>query len=288
LSTVRTLDGGNITVMAPQGQIQVGLVSPPSNFPGYASSTDPTRALDFGIVSERGGSIDLYANTNISVNLSRVFTLDGGDLIAVSRTGNIDAGKGAKTVQAIQPPSVTYDGYGNITVETFAAGQGSGLAVLRTSPSVPLGDADLIAFAGAVNAGDAGIRVSGNINIAAVIVLNASNIQVGGTSTGVPTVQAPPIAALTSANNTAGAAQQAAPPAPAADKDRPSIIIVEFLGFGGGEAPARDPNEDSRKGRAQQSSYDTRGMFRVLGNGELTEKEKETLTQEERQNLEPQ
>jgi hypothetical protein len=272
--------------MAPQGQIEVGLVAPPSNFV-YASSSDPTQALNFGIVSERGGNVDLYANGNISVNLSRVFTLDGGDLIAVSRAGNIDAGKGAKTVQAIQPPSVAYDGYGDTTVETFAAGQGSGLAVLRTSPSVPLGNADLIAFAGAVNAGDAGIRVSGNLNIAAVVVLNANNIQVGGAATGVPTVQAPPISVLTSASNTAGANETDAP-ATTASSDRPSIIIVEVLGYGGSDGtPAPEPDKDNHKVRHQQGSYDTRGMFRVIGNGELTDKEKENLTQEERQHLEP-
>jgi hypothetical protein len=65
--------------------------------------------------------------------------------------------------------------------------------VLRALTDVPLGNVDLIAFVGSVNAGDAGIRVSGDLNIAAVLVLNASNIQVGGSSTGVPIVQAPPI-----------------------------------------------------------------------------------------------
>ena len=34
----------------------------------------------------------------------RVFTLEGGDMTVMSLNGNIDAGKGAKTVQAIQPP----------------------------------------------------------------------------------------------------------------------------------------------------------------------------------------
>jgi Filamentous haemagglutinin family outer membrane protein len=40
---------------------------------------------------------------------------------------------------------------------------------------------------GTVDAGDAGIRVSGNLVIAAFQVLNANNIQVQGTSVGVPT-----------------------------------------------------------------------------------------------------
>src|SRR5262249_43375213 len=100
LSTVRTQAGGNITIMAPNGQIEVGLVSPPSFFPGYSNPSDPSYALAFGIVTEKGGDANLYAYGNISVDRSRIFTLEGGDITAVSRTGNIDAGKGAKTVQA--------------------------------------------------------------------------------------------------------------------------------------------------------------------------------------------
>jgi hypothetical protein len=99
LSTVRTQAGGDITVLAPHGQIEVGLVNPPTGFKGYSNPVDPTYALDFGIVTERGGNVDLYANGNISVNQSRVFTLEGGNLIAATLNGNIDAGKGAKTVQ---------------------------------------------------------------------------------------------------------------------------------------------------------------------------------------------
>src|SRR6202022_1183959 len=102
----------------------------------------------------------------------------GGDLTVVSLNGNIDAGKGAKTVQAIQPPSISYDVYGNVSITPYGPSSGSGLAVLRALPDVPLSNADLIAMNGFVNAGDAGVRVSGNINLAAVQVLNAGNIQV--------------------------------------------------------------------------------------------------------------
>jgi hypothetical protein len=187
-------------------------------------------------LTEKGGDVDLYANGDISVNQSRVFTLEGGDLAVVSQTGNIDAGKGAKTVQTVRPPNVSYDLYGNISIRPYGPASGSGLAVLRALPDVPLGNADLIAFIGSVNAGDAGIRVSGNLNVSVLVALNASNIQVGGTATGVPTVVAPNIAALTSSSNAAGAAAKTAePPAPAKINDQPSMIIVKFLGFGGGE-----------------------------------------------------
>jgi filamentous hemagglutinin len=89
LSTVRTLGGGNITILAPHGQIEVGLVTTPAGFT-YSKSNDPLWALNFGIVTETGGDIDLYADGDISVNQSRIFTLEGGDMIIVSREGNID------------------------------------------------------------------------------------------------------------------------------------------------------------------------------------------------------
>ena len=71
-----------------------------------------------------------------------------------------------------------------------------------------------------VNAGDASIRVSGNLNIAALLVLNAGNIQVGGKATGIPVVTPPDLGALTSASNTAGAATKSAE----APRDRKSVV----------------------------------------------------------------
>ena len=293
LSTVRTQAGGNITIMAPNGQIEVGLVSPPSFFPGYSNPSDPSYALAFGIVTEKGGDANLYAYGNISVDRSRIFTLEGGDITAVSRTGNIDAGKGAKTVQAIQPANVAYDLYGNITVTPYGPASGSGIAVLRALPDAPLSNVDLIAFQGVVNAGDAGIRVSGNINLAAVAVINASNITVGGTATGVPTVTAPNIGAVTTASNTAGAAQAAVPTTTGStNNNQASIIIVEVVGYGGGDGSEKQssPNDGSRPKEQEPRSdaapvYNPNGPVRILGVGSLTDDQKKSLSEAEKGKL---
>jgi hypothetical protein len=289
-STVRTLSGGNITIMSPQGQIEVGLVVPPSGFPGYSNPADSTYALSFGVVTEKGGDVDLYANGNISVNQSRVFTLEGGDITAISRTGNIDAGKGAKTVQAIQPANVSYDPYGDITITPYGSASGSGIQVLRALPAAPISNADLVAFQGVVNAGDAGIRVSGNINLAAVAVLNASNIQVGGTATGIPVVNAPNIGAVTTASNTAGANQATVPTTTAStNNNRPSIIIVEVIGYGGGngggngdQQQQRQDEERRNKPNQKGSYYDPNAPVRIVGYGGVTEADAEVLTEEEK------
>ena len=106
---------------------------------------------------------------------------------------------------------------------------------------------DLIAPKGVVDAGDAGIRSTGNLNIAATSVLNASNIQVAGSTSGVssgPTVAAPNISGLTSASNQGAAASSTANDVsrtqqreeqPLAKEEPPSVFSIEILGYGGGD-----------------------------------------------------
>ncbi len=122
-------------------------------------------------------------------------------------------------------------------------------------------------------------------NLAALHVVNAANIQAQGNVTGVPQVQAPNIGGLTEASNTAGAAQQAGAPKQGSGNAQPSIIIVEVLGFGGGEAPDRDEEERRRKSGGRQS-YDPNSSIHLLGNGILAEGQRKKLTDEEQNNLE--
>ena len=61
-----------------------------------------------------------------------------------------------------------------------------------------------------MNAGDAGIRVAGNLNIAAVQVIGAGNISVVGTSTGVPVSEAGAFAGALSGANSLGDASKSA------------------------------------------------------------------------------
>jgi filamentous hemagglutinin len=87
---------------------------------------------------------------------------------------------------------------------------GSGIGQLVTNPDQAHGLVNLIAPRGDVNAGDAGIRVAGNLNIAAVQVIGAANITVGGTSSGVPASEAGALSgALSGANSLSDAGKSA-------------------------------------------------------------------------------
>src|SRR5262249_32863266 len=87
-STIQTRFGGNIGIVAPVGRIVVGSQS------ATALSNDPSRA---GILTLRGGDINIFAKDDVLVNQSRVFTEQGGDIMMWSSNGDLNAGKGAKT-----------------------------------------------------------------------------------------------------------------------------------------------------------------------------------------------
>jgi filamentous hemagglutinin len=238
---IKTRNGGDITLFAPGGQVTVGL------------ALTGNQAVDQGILTEHGGDISIFAHGSVNVGTSRIFTLRGGNEIIWSSVGNIAAGSSSKTVQSAPPTRVLIDPQ-TADVKTDLAGlaTGGGIGVLETVAGVPPADVDLIAPAGVIDAGDAGIRVSGSLNLAAVQIINAGNIQVGGVSTGIPTVAAPNIGSLTSASNTAAASSNAAQQlagqnvTPAEHEELPSIISVEVLGYGGG-----DEEEEKKKKRQQ-------------------------------------
>jgi filamentous hemagglutinin len=202
-SQIYTLSGGDITLFAPGGLINVGLANPPSLLSTRAPST-------LGIVAEGLGNVDIYTKSDINVNASRIFTLGGGSILIWSDEGSIDAGKGAKTSVSAPPPTVLFNSNGTVSLSFAGAATGSGIRTIQTDPTVAAGNVDLIAPVGTVNAGDAGIGAAGNINIAARSVIGASNINFGGTATGVPAAVSSIGASLSGASSAASGASNAA------------------------------------------------------------------------------
>jgi len=179
-SRIYTLGGGDINLLVPGGVVDVGLAVPPAV---GAPRRDPS---DLGIVAQRAGAVRIYSSGDVLVNSSRVFTLGGGDITIWSTLGDIDAGRGAKSAISAPAPRILIDGSGKVVVDLSGAVAGSGIRGILTDPTVEPGDVNLLAPAGIVNAGDAGIGSAGNLNVAAQQVVGLDNIQVGGASTGVP------------------------------------------------------------------------------------------------------
>lgn len=248
-SGVRTEAGGNIELMAPGGQIVVGVqgVVPPASA---------------GLVTQGQGDIRLFSQDSVLLGLSRVMTTFGGDILAWSEQGDINAGRGSQTTLLYTPPRRVYDGWGNVILSPQAPASGAGIATLNPIAEVRPGDVDLIAPLGTIDAGEAGIRVSGNINLAALQVLNAANIQVQGESKGLPVLASVNVNALASASAAANSASQAAQDVMRKSQDdarrnQPSVISVQILGFGSGTSSINPP----ARGATANDGYDADSAF---------------------------
>jgi len=277
---VHTDFGGGIQVLVPGGGLTLGAngVAPPPST---------------GLLTQGRGDIEIYTRDSVLLGLSRIFTTFGGGVLAWSAEGDINAGRGAKTTVVYTPPKRDYDALGNVKLSPNVPSTGAGIATLAPIAEVPAGDVDLIAPLGTIDAGEAGIRVSGNVNLAALHVVNAANIQVKGESSGLPTVAAVNVGALTNASAAASQASAAAQDVMqrernAARQALPSVFTVRVLGFGneplpGSGAGSTAPREDARTG--DRTGYRNGSAVQVLGDAAMGASERNQLTPAERRSL---
>lgn len=279
----RTMSGGDIRVMTPGGGLQ-------------AAALGTTVANDYGLVTLGYGRVDIFARDSVTVNRSRILTFAGGDEIIWSTLGDIDAGRGAKTTRVPSAPEVVIDADGVTSILEKADMSGSGIGTIEGYAGVEPGDVDLIAPEGTVNAGDAGVRVSGNLNLAARYVLNADNFDVKGEVKGLSTGEtSTPTLAVDTGDEGQHAASEAVRDISRQTGPRagnlPSIITVEVIGYGGvggdenpQEQQRRQEQERQRRLR-EQHGYDMRSEVQFVGLGKLTEDEKRQLSKAEIRNL---
>ena len=273
----RTLFGGGIELLTPGGRQVYGIEgeAPPA---------------DSGVLTQGAGDIHIYSLGSILLGQSRIMTTFGGGILGWSAEGDINAGRGSKTTLVYTPPKRVYDQWGNVTLSSDVPSTGAGIATLAPIPEVPAGDIDLIAPLGAIDAGEAGIRVSGNVNLAALQVVNAANIAVKGEAIGIPTMAAVNVGALTSASAAASQASTAAQEVLqreriAARQSLPSVFTVRVLGFGNepvGEGGARSSGASG----STDVRYRPGSALQVLGQAQrMGEGTRNQLTPAERRTL---
>ncbi|AZC26918.1 filamentous haemagglutinin family protein [Pseudomonas sessilinigenes] len=270
-SGVHTNFGGKIQMLTPGGSQTFGI----------EGDAPPASA---GIITQGAGDIQLYSLGSILLGQSRIMTTFGGAIMGWSAEGDINAGRGSKTTVVYTPPKRVYDNWGNVSLAPSVPSTGAGIATLAPIPEVPSGDIDLIAPLGTVDAGEAGIRVSGSVNVAALQVVNAANIQTQGKSSGIPVTATVNTSAMTSASAAGSAASQAAQDAvrnqqTAARQGRASIVTVEVLGFGSEQV------ERAREEASHAPAYNPDSPVQVLGAGPLNDQARARLTEEERKQL---
>jgi filamentous hemagglutinin len=234
-SKISTNSGGSIDLITPSGLINVGV---------------PGQGGDIGVITEKGGEIRAIADGDFSVNQSKVITQFGSDITIWSTNGTIDAGRGSKAATSIPERIVQTDAYGNTRVEVRGVASGSGIRAQNYDPDGPGGRdtgpnggkaGNVILIAPVVDAGEAGIE-AGDLFIVAPVVLNTANIQVQGTSSGVPVAAATSLAGVStglspdSVNAAAQAVAQnvanSAATSTLAKPVLPSIISVDVIGIG--------------------------------------------------------
>lgn len=278
-TTIQTQQGGNISILGPGGQALVGSASAPPQITDAGGKVIAGPG-SMGILTLEKGDVNIFTDRSVLLAQSRIFTEQGGDMTIWSSNGDINAGKGAKSSADTPTPQYVCDPNHYCTVDARGLVTGAGIATLQSTPGVPPGTINLIAPRGTVDAGDAGIR-AGNLNVAALRVVNADNIQVTGKASGVPLVQAVNTGALTAASAAASAATQVAQDVAknnaSGGASRRWTISVQVEGFGTGD----DDNPKKRR----QVGYDPSNAVSVVGFGPAGAAQRAVLTAEERERL---
>lgn len=261
LATIQTARGGDISILGPGGRVLAGSTVSTAqqaarrNYRGrdlfaaqIAAGTSHVSQISSiptgleGVLTLRGGAISTFTDGDFVLNQSRLFTEQGGDVAMWSSNGDLNAGQGPKTSANFPPAVVKVSDNLYAEVDQASAVSGAGIAAFQPAAGVVAPDVYLIAPRGTVDAGDAGVRVAGNIFVAALAVANADNFKAGGTIIGVPTAPAAPVVGAETTAASAAATQAAQQAVSGRDRPERSIITVEVLGFGDGD-PCQDPND---------------------------------------------
>ncbi len=243
---VRSEFGGEIDILGPGGGALVGPLNTTEGLPPDA----------IGVLTLRGGAINVFTDDDFNVFASRTGTLQGGDITIVSSFGDIDAGRGRRTDTVFPRLQTLPNDVLGTLVDFGALVTGAGIFTTVSVPGAPVGNVFLGALRGAISAGEAGIRSSGNLFVSAETIINAVNIQVAGETQSAgdaPTVVAPGVLTISATSETQAGTLDALTVAGREDAENAnrvaSVISVEVLGLtpaggSGGSIPGADSELD--------------------------------------------
>jgi len=256
LATIQTARGGDISILGPGGNLIAGSLVRTSQqaarrgtaFQYPRPDLGPHGILEGGnltvigslfesvplgyegVLTLRGGRINGFTDGDFILNQSRVFSQQSGNITLWSSNGDVAAGQGPKNASSFPPVTVRFDENGLAEVDSAGSVAGAGIGSFQRSPNDPPSDIYLIAPVGLVDAGDAGVRATGRIAVAAAQVANADNFQAAGDITGVPATTAQ-VSVATPQDAASTIAAQAAQAANTSNKrDERSLITVDVLG----------------------------------------------------------
>lgn len=232
-----SFEQGGINLMTPGGQQVVGLSA--------LSDKDRSTAVASkrGLITKDGGSIRSFAAQDFQVNAQKAFVVGAGDLMVFSRTGSIDSGRGSNTDVSAYVPRLRRLASGEVVAVTDNGTTGSGIGVLRNAQGVAEGDVKLYAPRGEIKALDAFIRNQGSGKVAVVgDVKGGDNLQgnVSGFSSGSNLGFALSVNTGLKEDTAAGNLQEVSA-GQDAKKKASSLVTVDVLSLGDGEAPAAGP-----------------------------------------------
>ncbi len=229
---VATEHGGDVSVLVPGGDVVLGTSGGVA--PGGGT----------GLITNGFGNIDVFAKDSVLLGQSRIFTNAGGNIQIWSAEGDINAGIGARTTIVYSPPVLSYDNTGGLVESPAIPTSGAGIATQQPLPTIAAGNIDLTAPQGTIDAGEAGVRSSGNINLAALHLANTAGIVAQGKTTGEVTAPSISASVAQAAGAAAGAATNAAqetlhPRSKAEEVASEIDVEVISIGAGGGDDQKR-------------------------------------------------
>jgi filamentous hemagglutinin family protein len=262
LAAIETSRGGDVSILGPGGRVLGGSVvrtSEQAARRGYAGGGNVNALFNGGrgtiaqriaaipigyegVLTLRGGAIRSFTDGDFLLNQSRVFTQQGGDITMWSSNGDLNAGQGPKGAANFPPVVIRFDPNAFSEADNAGAVSGAGIAAFQPAVGVTPPNVTLIAPAGTVDAGDAGVRAAGNVFVAAAQVANADNFQVGGDVSGVPSVSTAPAPALPAGADAAITANVFRANDGAGSGDQRSRITVDVLGYAAGADDCKDAN----------------------------------------------